>query len=92
MGRAQIASRLVGFQKIREIFRSKTVKGFIRDEADFKGDALLDWEPVEFVTKGRNVIGAFDGRVDETDERVLNELKAMKGGLGKIEEKGIAIV
>lgn len=80
-GGSEVSRWEVRLYEVREVGRSEAVEGFISKKTNFKGYALLNWEPVELVTEGSYVISMFDRGKDKTDKRILDKLEAVKGGL-----------
>ena len=76
-------------KKIRWLF---IMKGFIGDRGYLKVDTLFNRQPVKFNQGRSNVVGAFEGGEDSTSKRILDNLKAVKGSIRKVVEKGIAII
>lgn len=68
---------VIRFDEVGEIGGCKAVEGFVSQEANFVGYALVNGKPVKFMAKGSDVVGSFDRRIDKTDKRVLSELQAM---------------
>ena len=70
-------------KKIKEIRRLKVMESFERDGSNFVCNSLGDRKPVQRTERRRNMMGAADGRDNDSCQCILNQLKTIERERGQ---------